>query len=643
MTKLSSCIILLAAAGVAQAQITSATLVGTVTDQTGASVAGAKVEAKNNATLMSRSGKTDGAGEYVIPDLPAGHYTLSIEASGFKTFLAPNIELLVAQRAMINASMEVGAVQQNVTVDDAAPMIDTASASVGQVVNTEAVEHMPLNGRSFWQLTALTPGATYTPGGQTTHTGGSTIRASVVNVYINGGAQDETGWTLDGAFITEMQSGGTMVQPNIDALQEFKVEGGDMTAEYGHTPNMVNVALKSGSNQFHGSVFEFVRNSAFDAKNFFYVPPVGSTLKNEPLRRNQYGGTLGGPIVKNKTFFFADWERTGLLQGVDFNNIVPNLAQRGGNFSSLLSGSKPQAILDPLTYQPFPGNIIPANRISQPATYFLPYLPTANTIIGSTNYSAETNNLLQHLMRGDVRIDQQISPSTQLMGRYSINNNVENDPNPYPTMGNFSLFSRGQSATISLTHIFSPRWVTDARISFYKSFFEFGAALPGTNFNQAAGVQGFNDTTSIYSFPEITLTNYSTFNGSPFDQRPKSNRHRNWQYADNFSYSSGRHSIKFGAELMHEDATYVNGSSSVGIFNFVGTYSGNSFGDFLLGYPDSVTRDYFKQLNGYYGNFFSSFVQDSFRATPNLTINMACGSSTTVFTLAFAARRARSI
>ena len=217
MTKLSLCIFLLAA-GVAQAQITSATLVGTVTDQTGASVAGAKVQAKNNATFMSRSAKSDGAGEYSIPDLPAGHYTLSIEASGFKTFVAPNIELLVAQRAMINASMEVGAVQQNVTVDAAAPMIDTSSASVGQVVNTGAVEQMPLNGRSFWQLTALTPGATYTPGGQTTHTGGSTIRASVVNVYINGGAQDETGWTLDGAFITEMQSGGTMVQPNIDAL-----------------------------------------------------------------------------------------------------------------------------------------------------------------------------------------------------------------------------------------------------------------------------------------------------------------------------------------------------------------------------------------------------------------------------------------
>jgi len=144
------------------------------------------------------------------------------------------------------------------------------------------VEHMPLNGRSFWQLTSLTPGATYTPGGQGTRTGGSSIRSSAVNVTINGTAPNQTGWFLDGAFITEMQTGGTLIQPNVDALQEFKVEGANMSAEYGHTPNLVNVALKSGTNGFHGTAFEFLRNSAFDAKNFFYVPPVGSNRAIAP-------------------------------------------------------------------------------------------------------------------------------------------------------------------------------------------------------------------------------------------------------------------------------------------------------------------------------------------------------------------------
>jgi hypothetical protein len=598
------------------AQISTATLTGSVADATGAAVSGATVQVKSNSTQFVRNATANGNGEYVIPDLSPAHYTITVRASGFKAYIVPDIELLVAQRAQINVKLEVGQVDQSLTVSAVAPIIDTSSAAVGQVVDTQTVDRMPLNGRSFWQLTSLTPGATYNPGGQTTHTGGSTIRASVVAVNINGGAQDETGWSLDGAFITEMQSGGTMIQPDVDALQEFKVEGANMTAEYGHTPNMVNVAMKSGTNQFHGTMFEFLRNSAFDARNFFYIPPVGSTLQNEPLRRNQYGFTFGGPLVRNKTFFFSDWERTGLLQGVDFNNVVPSVAQRSGDFSAIKT-----AIKNPLTGAPFPGNIIPPSLISGPAQYFLPYLPTPNNTVGSTSYSALTNNLLQHLMRGDIRMDQVITSSTQLSGRYSINNNLESDPNPFTTLGTFPLYSRGQSATLSLTHLFSSRWVDDARISFYKSFFQFGATLAGTNFNQAAGVQGFNDTTSLYSFPEITLTGYATFNGSPFDQRPKSNRHRNWQYADNVTYSNGRHNIKMGAELLHETAAYVNGSSSVGIFNFVGTYSGNAFGDFLLGYPDSVTRDYFKQLNGYEGNFFSAYVQDSFRLTPNITIN----------------------
>src|SRR6185437_1560178 len=188
-------------------------------------------------------------------------------------------------------------------------------------------------------------------------------------------------------------------------------------------------------------------------------------------------------------------------------------------------------------------------------------------------------------------------------------------------LGSFPLHSRAQNANVSLTHVFNPQWVNEARVSYYRSYFYFGGTLQGTNFNQQAGVQGFDDTTSIFSFPQITLTNYSTFTGSPSDQRPKQNRIRNWQYADNISYSSGSHSIKIGAELMHQTSAFINGSRSVGIFNFVGTYTGDAFADFLLGYPDSVTRDYFKELNGDWANFWGFYVQDSYRATRNLTIN----------------------
>ena len=605
----------------ASAQISTGTLVGTVKDATGAVVAGAKVEAKNVATGITRSTATDSLGEYSIPNLPAARYSVSVTMAGFKTFTATDLELQVAQRLLLDARLEVGAIGQEVTVSAASPLIDTASSSVGQVVNTAAVEHMPLNGRSFWQLTQLTPGANYSPGGQGTRTGGKSIRSSVVNVTINGTAPTWTGWALDGAMISEMQTGGTLIQPNVDAIQEFKVEGSNMPAEYGHTPNVVNATLKSGSNQYHGTVFEFLRNDKFDARNFFYIPPAGSTRRTDPLHRNQFGGTFGGPIRRDRTFFFADFERTNVREGQDFNNVVPNDQMRGGDFSSLLAQSKPVQLLDPLTRAPFAGNVVPASRFSPQGQYFLKYLPGPNQVIGGVSRALLTNNLSLDENRGDIRIDQQIG-ATQLMGRYSIHDNSEKDPNPFPSLGAFDLHSRAQNATIGATRSFSAHWIGDARISYYRSIFLFGATLPGTNFNNAAGVKGFDDLTSLYSFPQITMTNYATFTGSPSDQRPKSNRIRNWQSAANVSYASGRHSAKFGADFMHQTAGFFNGSRSVGIFNFLGTYTGNSFADFLTGYPDSVTRDYFKELNGDYATFWSFYAQDNFRLTQNLTLNI---------------------
>jgi hypothetical protein len=614
-------VLLLSLAASLNGQISTATLVGTVKDATGAVVAGAKVDVRNVDTGIVRSTTTDGGGEYALTNLPAARYNLSVSMAGFKTFTATNIELQVAQRLTLDAHLEVGAVGQELTVTAAAPLIDTASSSVGQVVNTAAVEHMPLNGRSFWQLTQLTPGASYTPGGQGTRTGGKSIRSSVVNVTINGTAPTWTGWALDGAFISEMQTGGTLIQPNIDAIQEFKVEGSNMPAEYGHTPTVVNATMRSGTNQYHGTLFEFLRNDKLDARNFFYIPPPGSHQSKDPLRRNQYGGTFGGPIRKDHTFFFLDMEHTSVREGQDFNSVVPSVAQRGGDFSSLLSGSKPTTIVDPLSRQPFPNNIIPTSRFSPQGLFFLKYLPLPNQVVGGVSRAALTNNLTQDQNRADARIDQQIGTSTQLMGRYSINDNTEQDPNAFPTLGAFSLHSRAQNATLSLTHAFSSRWIADGRASYYRSIFLFGGTMQGTNFNQEAGVQGFDTLTSIYSFPQITMTNYSTFTGSPSDQRPKSNRIRNWQGAGNISYASGRHSAKLGSDYMHQTAGFFNGSRSVGIFNFTGNYSNNAFADFLTGIPDSVTRDYFKELNGDYADFWSFYAQDNYRATQNLTLN----------------------
>jgi hypothetical protein len=452
-----------------------------------------------------------------------------------------------------------------------------------------------------------------------------------VNVTINGMSQIYTGWSLDGAAITETQLGGTLVQPNVDAIQEFKVEGANMAAEYGHTPTMINASLKNGTNSLHGGVFEFLRNDIFDARNFFYIPPPGSTLTNEPLRRNQYGFTLGGPIRRDRTFFFADVERTSLRQGLDFNNVVPSLPLRSGDFSELLAGNRPVIVTDPLNRAAFPNNQIPASRFSRQGLFFLKYLPEPNIRQGTTSRASLTNNIAIDTTKADLRIDHQISASDQLMGRYSISDNTESDPNPFPALGRPSLHSRAQSVVLSETHFLSPKWINNARASYYRSIFLFGPVLEGSNVNQQAGIQGLEGLSSIDSFPSINIAGYTGFSGSPTDQRPKSNRIRNVVYADTMSYSSGKHDIKFGAELTHQTLAFYNGGNSPGVYAFQGTYSNNAFAEFLLGYPNNVTRAQYQNLFGLTGNFWSFFVQDNVHLTRNLTVNLGLRSELNPF------------
>ena len=344
------------------------------------------------------------------------------------------------------------------------PLLNTESSSVGQVVQNQSIESQPLNGRSFWQLVALVPGASYTPGGEGTITGGGSLRASVVNVQIDGTGFIWNGWLLDGADITEYEQGGTNVQPNVDALAEFKVFSANMPAEYGHTPNVVSVTMKSGTNAFHGTAYEFIRNDVIDAHNYF------ATTSKNILKRNQFGGTLGGPIKRDKVFFFADLEASRQSQGITFSDIVPSLAMRSGNFSA--SSTK---IKDPLTGAQFPNNIIPANRISPQASFFLNYLPTPAQASFSSSQALD-------IIKSDMKIDAAITGTDHLMGRYSIADNQEADPNQFPALKTQSLHSRAQNLAFSETHTFGAHWLNEARAGYYRDYFLFSAILGGTNY-----------------------------------------------------------------------------------------------------------------------------------------------------------------
>ena len=398
------------------AQVNTGTISGTIKDDSGAAIPNARVTIKSVETGLASSVVSDAIGNYAVPDLQAGHYSIAVSRSGFKTTKLPDVELQVAEHATINPVLQVGSVNEQVVVtSEAVPLMNTDTSSLGEVVDTKAVASMPLNGRSFWQLTQLTPGVSYIDGGQNPSTGGTAIRASVVNVNVNGLSPTWTGWYLDGANVTEFQAGGTIIQPNVDALQEFKVEGGNMSAEYGHTPTVINSSLKSGTNVFHGGFYDYLRNNVFDAANYFFQPAPGTRQRDEPLHRNQFGGSVGGPIVHNKAFFFVDLESTLFRIAEDFNNTVPSDLERGGNFGQ---AAKPPT--DPSNViggkaQPFPNNTIPSQRISSVATFFLAYMPHANNQVGTLYRAINTNALKQQLDKGDIKVDYELTAADHII------------------------------------------------------------------------------------------------------------------------------------------------------------------------------------------------------------------------------------
>src|ERR1700728_1979012 len=334
------CTVLLAVlACAARAQVEQGRFVGQVTDPQGAVIAGANVKLTNLGTNIVQSAVTNNTGEYVITPVPTGQYILSISAPGFATTTTSSIEVQVGQIVREDLKPNVGSSTQTVEVTTAAPLLTTDTATVGQVITNKQLTGLPLNGRGFYQLAELTPGASLQAA-----TGNSlAIRPEIVNGNVISGIRGSaTSFLLDGVDVSEQHQGGTFIQTSIDALQEFSVQQSPYSAEYNRGGAFFNATTKSGTNQYHGGIFEFIRNDALDARNYF-------ALTRQILKRNQFGGDIGGPVRiphlyngKDRTFFFLDYEGQRLRQGEVFNDIVPTEAERGGNFGSL-------TIKDPLT------------------------------------------------------------------------------------------------------------------------------------------------------------------------------------------------------------------------------------------------------------------------------------------------------
>lgn len=610
------------------AQEATARLLGTVTDPTGAVIPTATIVAKNVATGLERRTAANESGDYSIPMLPIGQYTVTAESTGFKTSTVTGLTLQLNQEARLDIKLALGTATESIEVQAITPVLVTDSSAVGQVIENVAIANMPLNGRAFWQLAQLTPGAVYTPGGSDITAGGTGIRANRINLRLSGNGRLNGGWFLDGFDITEYELGSTSITPSTDALEEFKVLTGGMSAEYG-LPSIINAVLKSGSNSFHGSAYEYLRNEKIQARNFF-SPTVPA------LKRNQFGTTFGGPIKHDKIFFFADYEGARTRQGTTFNSNVPSLQQLDGNFSA------GRAIFDPLTTRvnpanasqfirdQFPGNIIPTSRQSPQALYFKSWFPTPNNGPGLYAYSPA---LSINTDKFDVKVSPRLTAKDSIVTRYSFVNNTETDPQGLPALGSYPLSSRAQNAGLSYLHIFSPAVTAEVAYSYYRMFFYFlnSSATNGKDMLNLAGITGYDGVSNQQpAGPNLVLSGYTTAQGS-YDNRPKANRIRTYEYRSALTWATGNHNMKFGAQLTHQSHAFLNGNGSQGGINFNGQYTqnplsagttGDAFADFLLGYPQTMQRSYPQNIFGAAGSSWSFYGQDNYRVSRNLTLNL---------------------
>jgi hypothetical protein len=606
------------------AQIQTGRIVGTVYDPNKAVVPNAAVVITNSGTNQAQTVTTNGAGDFVLTPVNPGIYHVEVTAKGFGTAQVNNVEVVVGQSARVDVDLRIGEASTKIEVQATTAMLNTESGTLGQEVTNKQIVDLPLNGRSFYELARLTPGATLLPG-----TGNLLrIRANYESgTSISGVRGTQTSFYLDGVDTTDHHQGGTLIQTSIDALQEFQIQQSEYSAEFRNAGGVLNGTTKSGANDFHGVLFEFLRNDKLDARNFF-------ALQRDVLKRNQFGGGIGGPLSipklyngKNRTFFFLNYEGMRQRAGQVFNSLVPSPAQKSGDFSA----PGLNTIYDPTNASPFPGNRIPTSRLSPQAQFFAKYLSDPN--LGNRAIFAPSQVLDQDQFT--VRLDQTISSKHRAFVRYSFINYQENDPNTFPALGYASLNTRGHNIVVALNSNLKPTLINEARFSYLPNAIDLLAFLQGTNFYSQAGVPGFEDTGHrpgvAGSFPDFSWSGYASLSGSTFDQRPKTQDLKAWEYSDNLTWIKGKHILKFGAQIRHWVPLFTDSGVYEGQWSFNGSITqntakpagtGDAFADFMLGIPTSVGRNFPADWFGGLATYWHFYAQDDIKVNSRLTLNV---------------------
>lgn len=627
------------------AQTTTGSIVGTVTDATGAVVAGAAVTVTNMDTGITTKTTTASSGDYVVTPVPVGRYTVTVEATGFKKSASSNITVNVQDRVRVDAALQVGEVTDTVEVTAAAPLLQTDTSYLGQVVDSRRIEELPLNGRYFTRLAVLTAGTAPTPSGaRDEKTGG--FSSNGVRPYQNNYLLDG----VDNNSLSEdlVNDASYVIGPPPDAIAEFKVQTNSMSAEFGRSGGAVlNVAVKSGTNALHGTIYEFLRNSALDAKNYFDA----GDQKIPAFKLNQFGFSIGGPVYlpriyngKNRTFFFGDYQGTRVRTGHTFLASVPPPAWRDGDFRGFNPIFDPATtVINPdgtATRQPFPGNQIPASRFDPASKRLIDLFPLPN-VPGAVSPAGVANNYLSSpsepdtVNHFDTRIDHRISDSDSIFGRLSFSNETRTPPGAIPPPLDASSFSSGnflndaRNAVLTETHIFSPRIVNELRLGYSRNRSERLQFNADKNLSLQYGLKGIPFTPGNGGLPSFTIDDLTSFGSAQY--QPTVEIQNVYHIMDSLSVVRNRHTIKVGAELKPRvDFSILQPPTPKGNFDFNGNFSrdpnnqsGSGLGtaDFLLGTLNSANiasfiNDVFQQP----GYFF--FVQDDYKVTRKLTLNL---------------------
>ena len=611
-------LLLLSVASSAMAQFNTGEIAGVVRDSSGGVLPGATVTAVHATSGTSVERTTDAAGRFFLPALRVGRWDISLRLAGFASQVQRGILLEVGRSLNIDFTLGVQNLAEEVVVQATLPMLQTTTAEISDVIDNREVVQLPLNGRAFLSLAQLSDSVVLPPGG----TRGEALQQAGPLPNVGGQRSGHNIYLLDGTKVTDELFNNLVISPSVDSIEEFKIQKSMYAAEFGGKASaLINVVTRAGSNAFRGSLFEFRRDDAFDSPNYFQ--PAGESVP--PLRQDQFGGTLGGPIARNRSFFFASFERLQLARSLTRTFSVPTAAVRSGNFAGL------GPICDPLTIPttgactPFPNNQIPANRIDPIASTLLQDVPLPSSS-GNLQNLASVEEQDREINQFSVRLDHQLTATDQLFGRFSTFDADELQPfgtsalqeTLVPGFGR-SLRTTTRNLVAGHTHVFGRSVLNEVRVGWMTVSGGQLSQNAGNAFAQQVGLQGVTSDPRDMGFPQISTGGlYNTF-GDPTVFTTRDNEH--FEVFDNVTLDRGAHRVKFGAYYFHLKLRPEQPDNARGAFTYTGQFTGNAMADFLLGYPTSAVSGIGRGDENGRTNWLHLYAQDDWQARPNLTIN----------------------